>query len=148
MFNAANAEKRDEDCLQLNVWTPGLDGARRPVLMWIHGGGFTGGTGATPTYDGEILSRRGDVVVVTINYRIGALGFLNLNEVTGGRIPSTGNEGLLDQVEALKWIHDNISAFGGDPATSPSWANRPARRVSAPCWRSPPQKGSSTGQCR
>ena len=115
VFNAANAEKRDEDCLQLNVWTPGLDNAKRPVLMWIHGGGFTGGTGATPTYDGEILSRRGDVVVVTINYRIGALGFLNLNEVTGGRIPSTGNEGLLDQVAALQWIHDNISAFGGDP---------------------------------
>ena len=115
VFNAANAEKRDEDCLQLNVWSPGLDDAKRPVLMWIHGGGFTGGTGATPTYDGEILSRRGDVVVVTINYRIGALGFLNLNEVTGGRIPSTGNEGLLDQVEALKWIRDNIPAFGGDP---------------------------------
>ena len=115
VFNAANAEKRDEDCLQLNVWTPGLDDARRPVVVWIHGGGFTGGTGATPIYDGEILSRRGDVVVVTINYRIGALGFLNLNEVTRGRIPSTGNEGLLDQVEALKWIRDNIAAFGGDP---------------------------------
>ena len=115
VFNAANAEKRDEDCLQLNVWTPGLDDGKRPVLMWIHGGGFSGGTGGTPVYDGEILSRRGDVVVVTINYRIGPLGFLNLNGVTGGRIPSTGNEGLLDQVEALKWIRDNIATFGGDP---------------------------------
>lgn len=115
VFNAANAEKRDEDCLQLNVWTPGLDDAKRPVLMWIHGGGFSGGTGGTPVYDGEIMSRRGDVVVVTINYRIGPLGFLNLNGVTGGRIPSTGNEGLLDQVEALKWIRDNIATFGGDP---------------------------------
>ena len=115
VFNAANAEKRDEDCLVLNVWTRGLDDARRPVVVWIHGGGFSGGTGGTPVYDGEILSRRGDVVVVTINYRIGPLGFLNLNGATGGRIPSTGNEGLLDQVEALKWIRDNISVFGGDP---------------------------------
>ncbi len=115
VFNAANAEKRDEDCLQLNVWTPGLDDGKRPVLMWIHGGGFSGGTGGTPVYDGEIMSRRGDVVVATINYRIGPLGFLNLNGVTGGRIPSTGNEGLLDQVEALKWIRDNIATFGGDP---------------------------------
>ena len=83
--------------------------------MWIHGGGFSGGTGGTPVYDGEIMSRRGDVVVVTVNYRIGPLGFLNLNGVTDGRIPSTGNEGLLDQVEALKWIRDNIATFGGDP---------------------------------
>lgn len=115
VFNARNAAYRDEDCLQLNVWTPGLDDGKRPVMVWIHGGGFSGGTGGTPVYDGEIMSRRCDVVVVTINYRLGALGFLNLNEVTGGRIPATGNEGLLDQVEALKWIRDNITAFGGNP---------------------------------
>jgi para-nitrobenzyl esterase len=115
IFNAQNAEKRDEDCLQLNIWSRGLDDANRAVLVFIHGGGFGGGTGGTPTYDGTILAAHGDVVVVTINYRVGAFGFLNLNEVTDGRIPSTGNEGLLDQVEALKWIRDNISAFGGDP---------------------------------
>ena len=115
VFNIRNAAYRDEDCLQLNVFTPGADAAKRPVLVWIHGGGFQGGTGGTPVYDGSNLARRGDVVVVTINYRVGALGWLNLNELTDGRIPATGNEGLLDQVEALRWIRDNITAFGGDP---------------------------------
>ena len=113
-FNADRAE-RHEDCLYLNVWTPGLDNRKRPVLVWIHGGGFSGGTGGTPIYDGTALARRGDAVVVTINYRLGALGFVNLGEVTGGRVPATGNEGLLDQVKALEWVRDNIEAFGGDP---------------------------------
>ena len=115
IFNANNAEYRDEDCLQLNIWSRGLDDAARPVLVWIHGGGFTGGTGGTATYDGASLAARGDVVVVTINYRVGAFGFLRLTELTNGRIPATGNEGLLDQVQALKWVQENISAFGGDP---------------------------------
>ncbi len=114
-FNARGAANRDEDCLYLNVWTPGLDARKRPVLVWIHGGAFSAGTGGTPMYDGSALARRGDAVVVTINYRLGALGFLNLNEVTGGRIPANGNEGLLDQVKALEWVRDNIEAFGGDP---------------------------------
>lgn len=114
VFNSSNTGKRNEDCLVLNVFTPGLDDAKRPVLVWIHGGGFGGGTGCTPTYDGSILAARGDVVVVTINYRAGILGFLNLNEITEGRIPSTGNEGLLDQTMSLQWIQDNISRFGGD----------------------------------
>lgn len=108
-------EPQSEDCLYLNVWTPGLDDARRPVLFWIHGGGFTDGSGSQPVYKGSRLAARGNVVVVTINYRLGSLGFLNLNEVTGGRIPATGNEGLLDQIAALKWARDNITAFGGDP---------------------------------
>lgn len=115
VFNIRNAAYRDEDCLQLNVFTPGPDTAKRPVMVWIHGGGFQGGTGGTPVYDGSNLARRCDVVVVTINYRVGALGWLNLNELTDGRIPATGNEGLLDQVEALRWIRDNVAAFGGDP---------------------------------
>ena len=105
-----------EDCLSLNVWTPALDGASRPVMVWIHGGAFTTGSGSSPIYDGSILASRGDVVVVTVNYRLGVLGFLNLNEVTGGRIPSTGNEGLLDQAFALAWVRDNIDRFGGDPS--------------------------------
>ncbi len=113
-FNAGAAANRNEDCLYLNVWTPGLDDRKRPVLVWIHGGGFSGGTGGTPMYDGTTLAQRGDAVIVTINYRLGALGFLNLNEVTGGRIPATGNEGLLDQVQALVWVRDNIERFGGD----------------------------------
>ncbi len=108
-------EPQNEDCLFLNIWSPGLDDGRRPVLCWIHGGGFTIGSGSQPVYRGRTLSSRGNVVVVTINYRLGLLGFLNLNEATGGRIPATGNEGLLDQVAALEWVRDNIAAFGGDP---------------------------------
>jgi para-nitrobenzyl esterase len=106
---------QSEDCLYLNIWTPGMDGAKRPVMVWIHGGGFTTGAGSWVVYNGRTLSTHGDVVVVTINYRLGALGFLNLNEVTKGKIPATGNEGLLDQVLALEWVRDNISRFGGDP---------------------------------
>lgn len=105
----------NEDCLYLNVWTPGLDNVRRPVMFWIHGGGFTGGSGSSPMYDGGVFAGRDDVVVVTINYRVNVFGFLRLNEVTGGRIPSSGNEGMLDQLAALKWVRDNISVFGGDP---------------------------------
>ena len=109
-------ESQDEDCLYHNVWSPGLDDGRRPVLVWIHGGAFTMGSGSQPFYDGRLLSSRGNVVVVTINYRLGVFGFLNLNGVTGGRVPSTGNEGLLDQISALRWVRDNIAVFGGDPA--------------------------------
>ncbi|UCB43820.1 MAG: carboxylesterase/lipase family protein [Dehalococcoidales bacterium] len=108
-------EPQDEDCLYLNVWTPGLDDARRPVMVWIHGGGFTSGSGSSLAYNGRTLSTGGDTVIVTINYRLNVLGFLNLNEVTGGKIPATGNEGLLDQAFALEWVHDNITNFGGDP---------------------------------
>ncbi len=104
-----------EDCLTLNVWTPGLDDAQRPVLVWIHGGAFVIGAGSQALYDGSHLAAKGDAVVVTINYRMGALGFLHLNEITGGRIPSSGNEGLLDQAAALAWVRDNIARFGGDP---------------------------------
>ncbi|HSE04277.1 MAG TPA: carboxylesterase family protein, partial [Methylomirabilota bacterium] len=104
-----------EDCLYLNVWTPRADRARRPVLVWIHGGAFVLGSGSQTLYDGATLARRGDVVVVTINYRLGALGFLRARDRFGARLPATGNEGLLDQVAALEWVRDEIEAFGGDP---------------------------------
>ena len=104
-----------EDCLYLNVWTPGLDNKKRPVMVWLHGGAFVIGSGSQPIYVSDRLARRGDVVVVTVNYRLGALGFLNLKEVTNGAIPATGNEGLLDQIAALEWVRDNIAAFGGNP---------------------------------
>jgi para-nitrobenzyl esterase len=100
-----------EDCLNLNVFTPGTDGPARPVLVWIHGGAFTGGSGRNPWYNGTSFAR-GGAVVVTINYRLGALGFLHL----GADAPGSGNCGLLDQVLALEWVRDNIAAFGGDPA--------------------------------
>lgn len=106
---------QNEDCLYLNVWSPGLDRARRPVMVWIHGGGFERGSSSNPLYSGAALARRGDVVVVTIAYRLGTLGFLRLIEATDGRIPATGDEALLDQIAALEWVRDNIEQFGGDP---------------------------------
>jgi para-nitrobenzyl esterase len=105
-------EPRSEDCLFLNVWTPGCDDARRPVMLWLHGGGFTIGSGSTPSYDGTHFATRHDVVIVTINYRLGALGFLSLGDLAG--YEASANSGLLDQVAALEWVRDNITAFGGD----------------------------------
>ncbi len=105
----------DEDCLTLNVWTPGTDDARRPVLFWIHGGGFVIGSGSQVVYDGAALARRGDVVVVTINYRLGPLGFLFLADLCPGLEGAVGNAGLRDQVAALGWVQENIARFGGDP---------------------------------
>lgn len=98
-----------EDCLYLNVWTPAPDAARRPVMVWIHGGGNTVGAGSQPRINGEHLARIGDVVVVTLNYRLGALGFLHAPE-----LGSSGNEALLDQAAALRWVRAEIEAFGGD----------------------------------
>ncbi len=103
---------QDEDCLNLNIFTPACDGAARPVLFWIHGGAFTHGSGYEPLYDGGALAERGDVVVVTINYRLGALGFLYLGDILPGM---TANAGMLDCIAALEWVRDNIAAFGGDP---------------------------------
>jgi len=108
-------QTQSEDCLFLNIWTPGLNNARRPVMVWIHGGAFTIGSGSDSMYASDVLPRRGDIVMVSINYRLGILGFLRLKDVTDGKIPSTGNEGLMDQVAALKWVKQNIAAFGGDP---------------------------------
>lgn len=105
---------QSEDCLYLNVWSQHSEGEKRPVMLWIHGGGLGLGAASQPLYDGQHLARKG-VVVVTINYRMGALGFLHLDTVTGGAIPATGNEGFLDQIAALEWVRDNILCFGGDP---------------------------------
>ncbi len=112
----ADKPEQSEACLQLNVWTPGLDGGRRPVMVWIHGGAFVTGTGSTPWYDGARLAADGDVVVVTINYRLGALGFLELGELGDERYATSGNCGILDQVAALEWVRANASSFGGDPS--------------------------------
>jgi para-nitrobenzyl esterase len=113
LLGAAKMEA-SEDCLTLTVTTPGLDGAR-PVLVWIHGGAFTGGTGATPWYDGASFARNGDVVVVSINYRLGALGFLHLGHLLGDDFADSGSAGIADQIAALEWVRDNIASFGGDP---------------------------------
>jgi para-nitrobenzyl esterase len=102
-----------EDCLYLNVWTAAKAGERRPVLVYLYGGGFSSGSGDVPVYDGAPLAEKG-LVVVNMNYRVGALGFLAHPELTKEN-GASGNYGLLDQVAALRWVHDNIAAFGGDP---------------------------------
>ena len=107
-----DSEQWDEDCLYLNVWTPSLDGAL-PVMVWIHGGGFEMGSGSSPLYDGTSFARDG-VVLVTLNYRLGSFGFLELGELDPD-LAGSGNCGLLDQVAALEWVRDNIASFGGDP---------------------------------
>lgn len=107
-------QETSEDCLVLNVFTPSADDARRPVMVWIHGGGFTGGCGHVPSYNGTTLARMGDVVVVTINYRLGALGFLHLDELMED-FAGSGLDGIRDQIAALAWVGDNIASFGGDP---------------------------------
>ena len=106
--------EQSEDCLFLNVWTPGCDAAKRPVMVWIHGGAFVIGAGSQGVYNGKAIAAR-DVVIVTINYRLGAFGFLDLSGASGGRCPGTGAEGLADQILALHWVKENISQFGGDP---------------------------------
>jgi para-nitrobenzyl esterase len=103
------------DCLSVNVWTPGLDTGRRPVLVWIHGGGFLVGAGSTAIYNGRSLASRGDVVVVTINYRLGALGYAHLGTVFGDEFAESTNLGVRDQIAALRWVRENIERFGGDP---------------------------------
>jgi len=101
--------EQSEDCLTLNIWTPAPDGKKRPVMVWIHGGAYSSGAGSLAWYSGERFAANGDVVFVSINYRLGILGFLCLPGV------SSGNLGLLDQVAALRFVRDNIAAFGGDP---------------------------------
>jgi len=104
-----------EDCLRVNLWTPGIaDGAKRPVMVWLHGGGYSAGSGQELlSYDGENLARRGNVVVVSLNHRLNALGHLNLSQY-GEKYAASANVGMLDIVAALEWVRDNIAAFGGD----------------------------------
>ncbi len=116
-------DEHSEDCLSLNIWTPAPDTARRPVMVWVHGGSFLSGSGAGSLYRGGMLAREGDVVVVTINYRLGMLGFLAhpcLEDpsqiwLDGEEWAGFGNWGLADQIAALHWVRDHIAGFGGDP---------------------------------
>jgi len=104
-----------EDCLVLNIWTPAVDHRRRPVMFYNHGGGFVVGSGSTWYQDGSNLARQYDVVVVASNHRLGLLGYLFLADLAGDEYATSGNQGLLDIAAALKWVHENIEAFGGDP---------------------------------
>ncbi len=105
---------QDEDCLNLDIWTPGIDGRKRPVLVYIHGGAFIGGGSNDPVYDGANISKRGDIVFASINYRIGMLGFLYLEDF-GAEYQGSGSNGIRDQIMALRWLKNNIARFGGDP---------------------------------
>ncbi len=110
MLDGGSVAVGEDNCLTLNVWTPACDDGHRPVLVWIHGGAFLTGGGGVSWYDGTRFASDGDVVVVTINYRLGVFGFLHLQDA-----PDSGTAGLADQLEALRWVQSNIAAFGGDP---------------------------------
>jgi len=112
-FQDNSLSKQSEECLTLNICSKDIQGSS-PVMIWIHGGALVTGGSSSIMYDLKSLAKRG-VVIVSINYRLGPLGFLRLDEVTDGQVSSTGNEGLIDQRNAIKWIKDNISSFGGDP---------------------------------
>ena len=105
---------QSEDCLSLNIWTPEIEDAKRPVMVWIHGGAWWMGSGNEDLLNPDNICRNKEFVVVSINYRLACFGFLRLTDITEGKIDSTGCEALLDQIEALKWIKKNIQFFGGD----------------------------------
>jgi para-nitrobenzyl esterase len=112
-----NEPAQDENCLFLNIWTPAADYRKRPVMFYSHGGGFTSGSAASGYQDGGNLARTFDVVVVATNHRLGIFGYLFLGDLGGEEYATSGNQGLLDERDALKWLQENISAFGGDPSS-------------------------------
>jgi len=113
-FEPSSLLYQDEDCLSLNIWTPGIDAQKRPVMVYIHGGGFVEGGTGDPLYNGAHLANRGDIVVASVNYRVAALGFLALDDF-GQEFAGSGNLALQDQIAGLTWIKNNIAQFGGDP---------------------------------
>lgn len=115
MFGNAPFPTDEGSCLTLNIWTPKAADTGRPVMVWLHGGAFLTGSGRDPVFDGSRLSALNDIVVITLNYRLGALGFLHLGDLLGEEYADSGNIGLLDQIAALRWIRDNVTSFGGDP---------------------------------
>ena len=116
LVDAWNYDLIGEDCLRLNVWTPKLDAGKRPVIVWLHGGGFSSGNAIEQNgYGGENLAKYGDVVFCSVNHRLNAFGYSDFASVGGEKYLHSGNVGMLDIVAALQWIHDNIANFGGDP---------------------------------
>jgi para-nitrobenzyl esterase len=105
--------EQGEDCLCLNVWTPALDASKRPVLVWLHGGGFEAGSGSSLLYDGTNLARRGDVVVITVNHRLGIFGHCHLEDLFGADFAGSANAAFLDLLAALRWVNANVAQFSG-----------------------------------
>ncbi len=130
-----------EDCLFLNVWTPGLDNKKRPVMVWLHGGGFSSGSGGDLFCEGKNLSHKGDVVVVTVNHRLNVFGFLQLADAWGPDYASSGQAGMLDIVLSLEWVHDNIVRFGGDPGNVTIFGESGGGRKVAMLMAMPPAAG-------
>lgn len=137
----AGEEAMSEDCLRINIWTPRPDGAKRPVMLWFHGGGFEIGTGSSELYDGTSLARRGDVVVATINHRLNVFGHCHLAERLGNEYRSSGNAGVLDLVRAMRWVRENIAAFGGDPENVTIFGQSGGGRKVSMCFGSPMSSG-------
>lgn len=136
-----DATKMSEDCLFLNVWTPALDGKRRPVMVWLHGGGFQSGSGGDRLTDGGNLARQGDVVIVSVNHRLNVFGFLQLSDAWGPEYASSGQAGMLDIVLSLEWVRDNIARFGGDPGNVTVFGESGGARKVAMLMAMPPAKG-------
>ncbi|MEZ5938517.1 MAG: carboxylesterase/lipase family protein [Hyphomonadaceae bacterium] len=130
-----------EDCLVLNVWSPALDAGKRPVLVWLHGGGFSAGSGSSTWYDGTNLARRQDVVVVTINHRLNVFGYLYLGDLGGGEYADASSVGMLDCVQALQWVKDNIDRFGGDPSRVLIFGESGGARKTSTLMAMPPAAG-------
>ena len=142
-LGSAASSDSSEQCLSVNVWTPDAvpeGGAGRPVLVWVHGGSNVSGASSQPIFDGARFARSG-VVCVTFNYRLGVLGFLELGDAIGGRYRGCGNNGLRDQLLALRWVRDNIAAFGGDPARVTLGGESAGAKDVAALLSAPPARG-------
>jgi para-nitrobenzyl esterase len=141
LINNAPTGRQSEDCLVLNVWTPATDNARRPVLVWLHGGGFSTGSGSSAWYDGVRMASKQDVVVVTINHRLNVFGYLYLGDLGGGEFHDAASVGMLDCVLALQWVRDNIASFGGDPKRVLIFGESGGGRKTSSMMAMPPAQG-------
>lgn len=141
LINNAPPGPQSEDCLVLNVWTPATDNAQRPVLVWLHGGGFSTGSGSSAWYDGVRVASKQDVVVVTINHRLNAFGYLYLGDLGGGEFKDAASVGMLDCVLALQWVKDNIRSFGGDPKRVLIYGESGGGRKTSSMMAMPPAQG-------
>ena len=130
-----------EDCLFLNIWTPGIDSKKRPVMVWLHGGGFSSGSGGDAITEGGNLARKGDVVVVSINHRLNVFGYLQLSKEWGPEYVSSGQAGMLDIVLSLEWVRDNIARFGGNPGNVTIFGESGGARKVPMLMAMPPAKG-------
>ena len=141
LINNNPAGVQSEDCLVLNVWTPATDNAKRPVMVWLHGGGFSAGSGASTWYDGVRLAQKQDVVLVTINHRLNVFGYLYLGDLGGGEFRDAASVGMLDCVLALQWVKDNIANFGGDPGRVLIFGESGGGRKTSSMMAMPPAQG-------